>query len=155
RTGSVSVDELLQYLSCPSMPKAIQSKTLLQRLPVNVAKLLRGIGQLADRKNVKTYLVGGVVRDLILRRRNLDLDVAVEGDGPAFARCVSARYHTSITVFERFATARLQFANGLRMDVATTRRESYALPAELPKVEPASLVEDLYRRDFTMNALAI
>ena len=128
---------------------------LLHRVPARVASLLLAVGRLADAQGVRVYLVGGVVRDLLLRRRILDLDLAVEGDGLALARRVSDRFRTSLTAFDRFATARLQFPNGLRMDIATTRRESYALPAKLPDVEPASLGEDLYRRDFTINAMAI
>ncbi|HEY7532272.1 MAG TPA: hypothetical protein VH681_05740, partial [Nitrospiraceae bacterium] len=128
---------------------------LFQKLPVKLTTLLRAIGRLADAQHVKVYLVGGTVRDLILGRRNFDLDLAVEGDGPALARRIAARYHTSLTVFDRFATARLQFPKSLSMDIATTRRESYALPAELPNVQPASLADDLYRRDFTINAMAV
>jgi tRNA nucleotidyltransferase (CCA-adding enzyme) len=99
--------------------------------------------------------VGGVVRDLLLGHVTLDLDLTVEGDGVAFARLVADRYRAGIAVFERFATARLVFPDGLKMDIATTRRESYAQPAELPTVQPASIEEDLYRRDFTINAIAL
>jgi tRNA nucleotidyltransferase (CCA-adding enzyme) len=101
------------------------------------------------------YLVGGVVRDLLLKRENWDLDLTVEGDGIAFARLVADRYRAGLAVFERFATARLAFPDGLKMDIATTRRESYAQPAFLPTVQPASIEEDLSRRDFTINAIAI
>lgn len=137
------------------MPRPLQSANVLHRLPSRVISLLRAIGRLGDTQGVKVYLVGGVVRDLLLRRPTLDLDLAVEGDGIAMARLVSDRFHTSLTVFDRFATARLRFPGGLRMDIAATRKESYALPADLPQVEPASLPEDLYRRDFTINAMAI
>ena len=101
------------------------------------------------------YLVGGVVRDLLLKRENWDLDLTVEGDGIAFARLVADRYGAGLAVFERFATARLAFPDGLKMDIATTRRESYAQPAVLPTVQPASIEEDLSRRDFTINAMAV
>ncbi len=101
------------------------------------------------------YLVGGVVRDLLLRRENWDLDLTVEGDGIAFARLVADRFGAGLAVFERFATARLVLPNSLKIDIATTRRESYIKPAALPDVTPASLQEDLYRRDFTINAMAI
>jgi tRNA nucleotidyltransferase (CCA-adding enzyme) len=101
------------------------------------------------------YLVGGVVRDLLLKRKDWDLDLAVEGDGIAFARLVADRYGAGLAVFERFATARLVFQDGLKMDIATTRQESYAQPAILPTVQPASIEEDLSRRDFTINAIAV
>jgi tRNA nucleotidyltransferase (CCA-adding enzyme) len=101
------------------------------------------------------YLVGGVARDLLLKRANWDLDLTVEGDGITFARLVADRYGAGLAVFERFATARLAFPDGLKMDIATTRRESYAQPAVLPTVQPASIEEDLSRRDFTINAIAL
>jgi tRNA nucleotidyltransferase (CCA-adding enzyme) len=125
------------------------------RLPQERLSLLRELGNLADEDGVSLYLVGGVVRDLLLKRENWDLDLTVEGNGIAFARLVADRYGAGLAVFERFATARLVFQDGLKMDIATTRRESYAQPAVLPTVQPASIEEDLYRRDFTINALAV
>ena len=127
---------------------------LIQRLPKKVHRLLHQIGVLADEQGVTLYLVGGVVRDLLLKRENWDLDLTVEGDGIVFARLVADRYRAGLARFERFATARLTFPDGLKMDIATTRRESYAQPAVLPTVQPASIEEDLYRRDFTINAMA-
>jgi tRNA nucleotidyltransferase (CCA-adding enzyme) len=128
---------------------------LLRRLPRERLVLLCELGNLADERGVSLYIVGGVVRDLILKRENWDLDLTVEGDGIAFARLVADRYGAGLSVFERFATSQLVFSDGLKVDIATTRRESYAQPAALPDVEPASLNEDLYRRDFTINAMAI
>lgn len=128
---------------------------LTQRLPTRILRLARQLGALADERGVALYLVGGAVRDLLLNRKNWDLDLTVEGDGIAFARLVAERYRAGLVLFERFATARLVFPNGIKIDIASTRRESYAQPAALPDVEPASLKEDLYRRDFTINAMAI
>ncbi len=128
---------------------------LLRRLPPARLSLLRALGILADEAGVPLYLVGGVVRDLLLKRENWDLDLTVEGDGIAFARLVADRYRAGLAVFERFATARLVFPDGLKIDIATTRRESYAQPALLPTVQPASIKEDLSRRDFTINAIAV
>lgn len=128
---------------------------LLRRLPRERLILLRELGNLADKSGMALYLVGGVVRDLLLKRKNWDLDLTVEGNGIAFARLVAERYGSGLAVFERFATSRLVFPGGLKVDIATTRRESYAQPVALPDVEPASLNEDLYRRDFTINAMAI
>jgi tRNA nucleotidyltransferase (CCA-adding enzyme) len=125
------------------------------RLPQERLSLLRELGKLADEDGVSLYLVGGVVRDLLLKRKDWDLDLAVEGDGIGFARLVADRYGTGQAVFERFATARLAFPDGFKMDIATTRRESYAQPAVLPTVQPASIEEDLSRRDFTINAIAV
>ena len=128
---------------------------LLSRFPQERLSLLRELGNLADEGGVPLYLVGGVVRDLLLKRENWDLDLTVEGDGIAFARLVADRYGAGLAVFERFATARLAFPDGFKMDIATTRRESYAQPAVLPTVQPASIEEDLTRRDFSINAIAV
>src|SRR5512134_774105 len=128
---------------------------LLCRLPREHLTLLRALGNLADESGASLYLVGGVVRDLLLKREIWDLDLTVEGDGIAFARLVADRYGAGLAVFERFATARLTFPEGLKMGIATTRRESYAQPALLPTVQPASIEEDLSRRDFTINAMAV
>ena len=137
------------------MKHRMTQNDLLGRLPQERLSLLRELGKLADEEGVSLYLVGGVVRDLLLKRKDWDLDLAVEGDGIGFARLVADRYGAGLAVFERFATARLVFQDGLKMDIATTRRESYAQPAVLPTVHPASIEEDLCRRDFTINALAV
>lgn len=128
---------------------------MLKRMPLRHLRLLKQIGRWADEQGLPLYLVGGVVRDLLLHRQNWDLDLTVEGDGIAFARLVADRCRAGIVTFERFATARLVLPNGSKIDLATTRRESYVQPAALPDVEPASLKDDLYRRDFTINAMAI
>ena len=138
-----------------AMKHRMTQNDLLRRLPRERLSLLRELGDLADEGGVSLYLVGGVVRDLLLKRENWDLDLTVEGDGIAFARLVADRYGAGLAVFERFATARLVFPDGLKIDIATTRRESYAQPAILPTVQLASIEEDLYRRDFTINAMAI
>ena len=100
------------------------------------------------------FLVGGAVRDLLLGRRTVDLDVAVEGDARAVARQLAERLDGEAKEHERFGTATVR--NGdLTVDLATTRRETYSEPGALPEVEPAGLAEDLGRRDFTINAMAI
>ena len=128
---------------------------LIKRLSRKIQRFLRQLGILADEQGVGLYLVGGVVRDLLLKRENWDLDLTVEGDGIAFARLVADRYEAGLARFERFGTARLVFPDGLKVDIATTRRESYAQHADLPTVQPASIEEDLSRRDFTINAIAV
>lgn len=101
-----------------------------------------------------TYLVGGAVRDLLLGARSVDLDLAVEGDAPAVARKVADRPGGEAVVHDRFGTATVR-AGDLMVDLASTRRETYERPGALPAVEPAGLDEDLRRRDFTVNAVAI
>jgi tRNA nucleotidyltransferase (CCA-adding enzyme) len=137
------------------MKHAKGQKVLLNSVPARLRHLLKQVGRLADDQGVSVFLVGGVVRDLLLKRENFDLDLAVEGNGMAFARLVADRYGAGLVVFERFATARLAFPDGLKVDIATTRQESYAQPALLPMVQPASIEADLFRRDFTINAIAV
>ncbi|MGI9081788.1 MAG: hypothetical protein ACR2FZ_05835, partial [Thermoleophilaceae bacterium] len=101
------------------------------------------------------YLVGGAVRDVLRGELgSVDLDVAIEGDAPAAARALAARLGGSAVAHDRFATATVR-AGALVVDLAATRREVYAGPGALPVVEPAALPEDLGRRDFTVNAMAI
>ena len=100
------------------------------------------------------YLVGGAVRDLLRGERAVDLDVAVEGDATAVARDVAERTGGDAIVHDRFGTATVR-APGLTADLATTRRERYEQPGALPAVEPAPLGEDLARRDFAINAMAV
>ncbi len=101
------------------------------------------------------YLVGGPVRDLLLGRAQLDLDLAVEGDGPAFAHACAHMLGAQVTVHDAFLTAGLRLPDGSHLDIATARQETYEHPGALPTVAPASLTEDLGRRDFTINALAV
>ncbi len=139
---------------CSVKNKAAKT-SLLDRLPLRSGTVLKQIGTLADQREVRVYLVGGVVRDLLLRRDNWDLDLTVEGDGMSFAKAVADHYHAGLALFEKFATARLVFPDGRKLDVTSARCESYIEPAALPDVAPASIEEDLYRRDFTINAMAI
>jgi tRNA nucleotidyltransferase (CCA-adding enzyme) len=97
-----------------------------------------------------TFLVGGAVRDLLLGRVPRELDVVVEGDAGALAAALGAQVE-----HPRFGTARVELEGGARIDIAAARRERYAVPGALPEVEPAPLEEDLLRRDFTVNAIAL
>src|SRR5947208_4493518 len=99
------------------------------------------------------WLVGGAVRDLMLGGTSVDLDVAIEGDAREVARELAARLGGEAREHERFGTATVR-AGDLVVDLASTRRETYAQPGALPAVEPASLDDDLGRRDFTINAMA-
>jgi tRNA nucleotidyltransferase (CCA-adding enzyme) len=100
------------------------------------------------------FLVGGAVRDLLRGAAAVDLDLAVEGDARSVARELAARLGASAIEHERFGTAKVR-AEELSFDLATTRREVYERPGALPVVERAPLIEDLRRRDFTINAMAI
>jgi len=100
------------------------------------------------------YLVGGGVRDLLRGADPVDIDIAVEGDARSAARAVADRLGSGAREYERFGTATVESAEGI-YNFASTRRESYDSPGELPRVSPASLDDDLRRRDFSINAMAL
>ena len=126
-----------------------------ERLSANLFQILQQIGEVADEINCGAYVVGGFVRDLFLYRRDEDLDIVVEGDGISFARKYAAMVGARIHTHEKFGTAVIIFPNGFKIDVASARMEYYKFPAALPVVEMSSIKLDLYRRDFTINTLAI
>ena len=100
------------------------------------------------------YLVGGPVRDALLGAVALDLDFSVEGDAVALAHGLAERLGGRVTAHARFGTATVS-AGGLRVDFVTARRESYQRPGALPRVTPGSIGDDLARRDFSINAMAL
>ncbi|MCK4911743.1 MAG: CBS domain-containing protein, partial [Thermodesulfovibrionales bacterium] len=124
------------------------------RFPEDAASLLRLAGETADSMGYDAYLVGGTVRDLLRGEENLDMDIVVEGDGIAFARQMAERIGAKVHPHERFKTAKI-VTDSLRMDIATARTEHYESPASLPSITASSIKRDLYRRDFTINTLAM
>ncbi|MCS6317170.1 MAG: CBS domain-containing protein, partial [Nitrospira sp.] len=128
---------------------------LRDRLPCEVYDLLQAAGDLGERLGYSAYVVGGFVRDLLLGIDNLDVDFVVEGDGIAFARALAKERAGRVKVHERFGTAVVWLPNGFKLDVATARTEYYEYPTALPTVEQSSIKKDLYRRDFTINTLAV
>ena len=117
--------------------------------------LLKAIGRYAENDGVVAYLAGCFVRDLILKRCNLDVDIVIEGDALSFARELAGIYDASLVTYKQFGTATLILPGGMKIDVATSRREIYTESGALPVVRPGSIQEDLFRRDFTINAMAI
>jgi tRNA nucleotidyltransferase (CCA-adding enzyme) len=126
-----------------------------EQLPREAIRTLKEMGELAESLHFKAYAVGGFVRDLLLRHPNLDVDVVIEGDGIEFARAFAEEHTVRVRAHKKFNTAVLIFPDGQRVDIATARFEYYQYPAALPTVEFGSLKMDLYRRDFTINTLAI
>jgi tRNA nucleotidyltransferase (CCA-adding enzyme) len=131
------------------------SNFLQERLSNRLMATLKNVGGVADDLAFEAYVVGGFVRDLFLFRNNEDIDIVIEGDGIDFAREFSRRYRTRIHTHKAFGTAVIIFEDGFKIDVATARLEYYRSPAALPDVEMSSIKLDLYRRDFTINTLAI
>jgi tRNA nucleotidyltransferase (CCA-adding enzyme) len=101
------------------------------------------------------YLVGGTVRDILLGERSFDVDIAVEGEAIAFANGLADALNGRAHPHERFGTAVVLYGDGERIDVVTARTEFYEEPAALPTVQHATIREDLFRRDFTVNAMAV
>ncbi len=128
---------------------------LRERLPDRITGLLKDLGEVADSLNYNAYLVGGLVRDVILKRENLDVDIVIEGDGIRFARAFARRQGAKVRSYPKFGTAVLEMPDGFKIDVATARMEHYDSPAALPEVRLSSLKRDLLRRDFTINTLAV
>ncbi len=101
------------------------------------------------------YLVGGTVRDILLGEPNFDVDVAVEGDAIELARSLADALEGRVRAHRKFGTAVVLYSEDERVDVVTARTEFYDAPAALPSVEHATIREDLFRRDFTINAMAV
>lgn len=130
------------------------SRRIEKNLPLELIDMVHASAALADKQNEPLYLVGGVVRDLFLGRPNFDLDFVVEGDAIALAEAMASKVGGKLTAHRRFNTAKLRLA-GWNLDFAMARAETYARPGALPAVMPGSLMDDLFRRDFTINAMAV
>ena len=135
--------------------KKMISKLMQERFPERVHDLLMEFGRIGDALGYSVYAVGGFVRDLLMRVENFDVDIVVEGDGIRLAEEFEKKFPCRIRTHKKFGTAIILFPDGLKVDVATARLEVYDSPAALPTVERGSTKMDLYRRDFTINTLAI
>jgi tRNA nucleotidyltransferase (CCA-adding enzyme) len=129
-------------------------QSLQDQLPRDLFAFVKKAGETAQERQQRLYLVGGAVRDLLLERCNLDIDLVTEGDAPALAQEIAKTIGATLTVHERFGTATLRWSHRTA-DIVTARSETYARPGALPKVKPGTLADDLKRRDFTVNAMAI
>jgi tRNA nucleotidyltransferase (CCA-adding enzyme) len=161
--GVISRTDLLHLLIAAEeetqWTQPLRTKNILalmrERLPRNILEILQQVGQAAEELGYTAYTVGGFVRDLFLRHENLDIDIVIEGDAIVFARRFASRYGARSREFHKFKTAVIIFPDGFKIDVATARTEYYEAPGALPVVEYSSIKMDLYRRDFTINTLAV
>ncbi len=169
--GGISVEDVMRILqgemmksiegslSLESQPlytrKKMIAKLMQERFPGKIQNLLMEFGRVGDALGYLVYAVGGFVRDLLMRVENFDVDIVVEGDGIKFAEEFEKRFPCHIRTHKKFGTAIILFPEGLKIDVATARLEVYDSPAALPTIESSSIKMDLYRRDFTINTLAI
>jgi tRNA nucleotidyltransferase (CCA-adding enzyme) len=151
-----SVKEVSAFESQPLYArKKMISKLMRERFPERIQNLLIEFGRVGDELGYSVYAVGGFVRDLLMRVENFDVDIVVEGDGIRLAEEFEKRFPCRIRTHKKFGTAIILFSDGLKIDVATARLEVYESPAALPTVEKGPIRMDLYRRDFTINTLAI
>ncbi|MEE8385544.1 MAG: hypothetical protein V3S01_06480, partial [Dehalococcoidia bacterium] len=137
------------------MAKANLIDKLARRLPAETRAALVAVTNTARADGLTLYLVGGGLRDLLLSRSTLDVDLMLEGDAPTLAQRVAARLTgVQCLIHSAFRTATLKDSS-FRLDMTTARAETYRRPGALPSVHPGSLQDDLFRRDFTVNAMAL
>ena len=154
--GHIPKRSFSTYIKTSSKIERKKQIELINKIfPKRVQNILNKIGEIGDKLNFPVFMVGGVVRDLFLGIENYDIDIVVEGDGIKYARELSKNLEGRIKSHEKFRTAVVILTDGFKIDVATARREFYEYPAAFPKVELSSIKKDLYRRDFTINAMAI
>jgi len=147
---------LLHEADHPSLERKRNLNALIvDCLSREMIQLLQTIGEVADKLGHNAFAVGGFVRDLLMKKPNLDLDIVIEGDGIGFAKALATHLGGRYRTHERFKTAVVLMPNGFKIDIATARLEYYEYPAAMPTVELSSIKLDLYRRDFTINAMAI
>jgi tRNA nucleotidyltransferase (CCA-adding enzyme) len=125
-------------------------------VPQELTKLLKIIEKLSKKRDEKVFLVGGIVRDFILGINNKDIDIVVEGDGISFALELKEILNAKkIKIHEKFKTAMIIVSDDLKLDIASSRLEYYEYPTSLPVVEYGNIRDDMYRRDFSINAMAL
>jgi tRNA nucleotidyltransferase (CCA-adding enzyme) len=122
-------------------------------LPADLVAFLNAIGEAVAKQGQNLYLVGGAIRDILLGLSHTDLDLVVEGDAITMAQSLRLN-NIKITTHQAFGTANLKW-NHWSVDIATARSEIYAKPGVLPEVTPSTINRDLFRRDFTINAMAV
>ncbi|WP_448584113.1 CBS domain-containing protein [Thermocrinis sp.] len=150
--GVVTRLDLMQAIRRQTEP--LRSSHRKVKLPPEVEDIAKQVGRVCKELGFRGYLVGGVVRDMLMGKSIQDLDFVIEGNGLEVARRVAELYNVNIHPFPQFGTAHLKVGE-FKLEFATTRRETYPHPGAYPVVEPASIKEDLLRRDFTINAMAI
>ncbi len=149
-----------RYASHHTLYRAGASRNIwglfVERVPTANRELLLDLAGIATELERQVFLVGGAVRDLLLGNvANIDLDILVEGEGIPLAEEVARRLNARVVTHPKFHTGKIEMPDGRTVDFATARTEFYQYPAALPTAEHSSVREDLYRRDFTVNAMAM
>lgn len=130
------------------------TSSMKEKFPPDIFNMLEQAAEVAESIGYSAYLVGGTVRDLLRGETNLDIDIVIEGDGIRFARAFGEKLGAMVKTHKYFKTASV-ITDTIKLDIATSRTEYYEFPGALPIVEESSIKKDLYRRDFTINTLAI
>jgi tRNA nucleotidyltransferase (CCA-adding enzyme) len=156
--GVVTRSDILRKLGAPAESDAIAAENLSARLESlgRLARVFEAVQAVSEHVE-GVYLVGGTVRDILLGEQGFDVDIAVEGDAIALAEALAEELGGRARPHEKFGTAVVVYGEDERerVDVVTCRTEFYASPGALPAVEHATIHEDLFRRDFTINAMAV
>ena len=154
--GVVTRSDLLRALGAQAAPAERAGPMLIDELSrlERLQRVFEAVAAVSEPYE-GVYLVGGTVRDILLGERSFDVDVAVEGDAIALARALADALGGRVRAHRKFGTAVVIYGEDERVDVVTARTEFYDAPAALPTVEHASIREDLFRRDFTINAMAV
>lgn len=159
--GLVIDKRITRRIARKAKPILNLAKRMENALPEKIMDLLRFVGDMAQERHYTAFVVGGFVRDLIMGVKNFDIDIVVEGNAIEFSKAFADKVEGSLVVHRKFGTATVVMPWGLtknkrfKVDIATARKEKYERPAALPDVEFSPLRDDLYRRDFTINAMAI
>jgi tRNA nucleotidyltransferase (CCA-adding enzyme) len=130
------------------------ARQIEQYFPQQALELIKTISREANRSGQRAYLVGGAVRDMFLDYSNFDLDLVIEGNAVKLAQQIAKVSQANLIVHPRFGTAKLSYSK-FTLDMTTVRSETYAKPGALPTVTPGTINDDLFRRDFSINAMAI
>ncbi|HYO50618.1 MAG TPA: CCA tRNA nucleotidyltransferase [Chloroflexia bacterium] len=145
----------LRVIKLPDDVNSYIKERLASVLKPEMLDLLVRTSSLAAEHGWNIYLVGGYVRDVLLKIPDYDIDISVEGDAVALAALLAEQLNTPMQTHEAFGTAVLDLGGGLHLDFVTARKERYDKPGALPTVEPGTIEDDMARRDFTINALAV
>ena len=154
--GVVTRSDLLRAIGAREEPGAEPAADLAEELArlEHLGPVFEAVSAVSEAYD-GVYLVGGTVRDILLGEPSFDIDIAVEGDAIALASALADALGGRVRPHEKFGTAVVLYGEAERVDVVTARTEFYDAPAALPTVEHASIREDLFRRDFTINAMAV
>lgn len=162
--GIITRSDILRTLYNQRKEKSKEVKTFFEdiqnkiqkRMPKEIYEILESVKYVSQKRKEKVYLVGGIVRDLLLNIKNDDIDIVVEGNGIEFAKELGKKMNAiKVVEHHKFGTGVVVLENEIKIDIASSRIEYYEYPTSLPTVEAGSIRQDLYRRDFTINSMAI